>query len=281
MRCRNTSRRTTASSAEFMSRAPMPGAPEIMPSFDRRFTPLAPIGPSWPVDDTMTLHSSTCVSRTSQTVNATTISSVVCQARAATGAIHRQSSQPDRRGGLLCVGAWTSSGHVAEIRGRRYDDSEVRGSCKLCGNWRKERTLGSMHICLQRKSLGGQDKVERTTCAGRGCCEKSKALADSRSSHNALPTMHYLLAQQGSVRIGCLSIMPRRMCGARVVVQGHQGPVGDGATDIAALHRVLAHDQILHSRRVEELHVRCLQSTAGVWYSTPRRVDIDRHCDDG
>ncbi len=53
-------RRTTASSALFMSSAPMPGAPVIMPSFDRRFTPLAPIGPSWPVDDTMTLHSSTC-----------------------------------------------------------------------------------------------------------------------------------------------------------------------------------------------------------------------------
>ena len=52
--------RTTASSALFMSSAPMPGAPLIMPSFDRRLTPLAPIGPSWPVDDTMTLHSRTC-----------------------------------------------------------------------------------------------------------------------------------------------------------------------------------------------------------------------------
>ena len=44
-----------------------------MPSFCRRLTPDAPIGPSWPVDDTITLHSSTlgsmhiCVSWLSET----------------------------------------------------------------------------------------------------------------------------------------------------------------------------------------------------------------------
>ena len=50
---------TTASSAVFMSRAPMPGTPVTMPRFCRRLTPDAPIGPSCPVEETITLHSST------------------------------------------------------------------------------------------------------------------------------------------------------------------------------------------------------------------------------
>lgn len=38
----------------FMSSAPMPGACSIMPRRARRLTPAAPMGPSWPQEDTMT-----------------------------------------------------------------------------------------------------------------------------------------------------------------------------------------------------------------------------------
>jgi hypothetical protein len=53
-------RSTTASSAVFMSSAPMPGRPEATrPRRARRLTPDAPMGPSWPVDETMTRDSIT------------------------------------------------------------------------------------------------------------------------------------------------------------------------------------------------------------------------------
>lgn len=40
-----------------------------------------------------------------------------------------------------------------------------------------------------------------------------------------------------------------------VVVQGHQGPVGDGAADIPAAHIILTHHKILNCGGVEELDI--------------------------
>ena len=53
-----------------------------------------------------------------------------------------------------------------------------------------------------------------------------------------------------------------------VVVQGDQGPVSDGTADVASLHWVLTHDQVLHGGGVEQLHVGGLYGTVDVrWIS--------------
>ncbi len=44
-----------------------------------------------------------------------------------------------------------------------------------------------------------------------------------------------------------------------VVVEGDQRPVGDGAAHVLAAKLVLAHHQVLNSRRVEQLDVGRLQ----------------------
>ena len=53
--------------------------------------------------------------------------------------------------------------------------------------------------------------------------------------------------------------------GLGVVVQGHQGPVGNNAANVLAtadngLLLVLTHDQVLHGGGVEQLDVGCLRS---------------------
>ncbi len=40
-----------------------------------------------------------------------------------------------------------------------------------------------------------------------------------------------------------------------VVVQGNQGPVGDGTTHVASTDWVLTHDEVLAGCGIEELHV--------------------------
>jgi hypothetical protein len=47
--------------------------------------------------------------------------------------------------------------------------------------------------------------------------------------------------------------------GLGVVVEGHQGPVGDDAPDAAAADGVVTHDEVLHRGGVEQLHVGRLQ----------------------
>ena len=45
----------------------------------------------------------------------------------------------------------------------------------------------------------------------------------------------------------------------RVVVEGHQGPVGDSTTHVTATHIVLTHNKVLHCGGVEELDIGGLQ----------------------